>query len=135
MADPIDGALRILLVVDDDLSTAAEIARILISVDYLVEFVTSADAALRPLQRQACDVLITDLVMSNISAVGLIQEISAQKLFPLSRIIVVTGEYEVSPDIRFVQSLNISVLHKPVPAEALLQVLTRILESKRNTRT
>ena len=80
--------MRILLAEDDD-SMREYLARALERTGYNVTAVDRGTSALRLLEREAYDLLLTDIVMPELDGIELAQRASA--LHPLMRVMFITG--------------------------------------------
>ncbi len=115
-------ATKVLVVEDDPLFTKL-VTSMLLAKGFQVLGVASAEAGLDALKSEVFDVLITDLKMEGLGGVGLIRTIMAEQLFPIARILVITGEPANSEDSRWVVQQSIPVLRKPFSLRALLDAM------------
>jgi CheY-like chemotaxis protein len=117
------GSRRILLV-DNNQDLLSEIREYLELHDYQVMSVATGLDAVRLLRSGTYDVLLTDIVMPDISGLGLI-EIS-RKEFPGLPIIAMTGYAEQVRDLTLERSPDY-YMEKPFELTRLLEVLESVL--------
>jgi len=123
-------AARRILVVDDVPEIAQMLADILDEEGYRIETAESGRAALKCLERQPFDLIISDLRMPDLDGPGLYAKLRAHQPQLLERLLFITGD-TLSPSIkRFLSEADRPVIEKPfVPAEirrAVAQVLDQV---------
>jgi CheY-like chemotaxis protein len=118
------GMPRRILVVDDDEKLLLAVQEWLEGYDYQVKTVATGLDALRLMRSETFDVLITDIVMPDISGLGLI-EIS-QREFPGLMTIAITGYAEKIKDLTLERSPDY-FLEKPFKSHELLEALESVL--------
>ena len=116
--------IRILLAEDDD-SMRVYLARALERTGYTVQAVDRGTAALRVLERESFDLLLTDIVMPELDGIELAQRASA--MHPSMRVMFITGFAAVTlqngampPDAK--------VLSKPFHLRDLVLEVDRMFE-------
>jgi CheY-like chemotaxis protein len=119
---------RILLVDDDPLITELVIDMLGLE-GYDVDTATNGIEALRKLERQRYDLIITDLHMPKLDGSGFYRELAQRKLHSLKRIIFLTGTTGGSEEHRFVQESGVPVLLKPFNVSELIELVRRRLSS------
>ena len=119
---------RILLVEDDPLFMKL-VTSMLLTRNYQVAGVGSAEEALDSLKQASFDLLLTDLKMEGIGGVGLLRSLLSDQPFPRNRIIVITGEPQTSEDSLWVESLGIPILRKPFMLKGLFDSIDAVLRS------
>ena len=120
-----------LLLIDDDESVLANLCIFLRDKKYDV---TSASDGLEGLkfletEKQGFDLVITDLVMPNISGVGLIAII--KKKFPSLPVIAITGWGE-HPEALATEVQADQILEKPFELSELDKVINELISSKKH---
>jgi CheY-like chemotaxis protein len=120
---------RILLVEDDD-AVRVMLRKMLVSAGYEVEEASNGDVALTAYRRQACDLVITDLVMPAKDGLELI--IDLRRLDPVAKIIAMSGGgRSLGPGQLYLESARtfgaLRVLSKPFSASALLKAVSDVL--------
>jgi len=94
---------------------------------YHVEVIAAANSALRRLQRDRYDVIISDIMMPGMDGPAWEREIAALDPALAERIIFITGDV-LSPSLEpFVASREDRCLRKPFDMEALRSAVRRIL--------
>ena len=116
------------LVVDDDPLFTKLLASWLETKQVEVITASSAEVALAMIRSQALDVLITDLTMEGLGGSGLIRALISGQLFPVDRIIVITGESQSTQDSGWLTEQNIPILRKPFSLKSLQQMVDLVLQ-------
>lgn len=116
---------RRILVVDDDPEIGQMLAKALARHGFLVEAVTSGDAALERAETTAFDAALVDLVMPGRDGADLSSTL--RRRFPGLPIGLLTG-YSNSPLIPAFQRSGMAVFKKPVLIQELVDFLQRELE-------
>ncbi len=119
-------AARILLVDDDPMITEL-VVDMLGMEGYEVDTATNGIEALRKLESQRYDLIITDLHMPKLDGSGFYRELSQRKVHSLKRIIFLTGTTGVSEEHRLVQESGVPVLLKPFNVVELIELVRRLL--------
>jgi DNA-binding response OmpR family regulator len=119
-----------LLLVDDEPLIVSFLCTILQDEGYEVFVASDGDKAIQIANRVAVDLIITDLVMPETEGLGVIQYF--RKCFPNVQIIAMSGAFE-GQYLRPAKLLGAhAVLHKPFGIPELLEVVARLLETKRD---
>jgi DNA-binding response OmpR family regulator len=114
-----------ILIVDDDHDTAILMAELLRAHDFAAFGVNSAAACRELLDREAMDVVVTDVAMPDMSGIELCHELRARN--PAPRILVMSG-YDSCADIAAARQAGaLAYLVKPVGAAALARAIRRAL--------
>jgi signal transduction histidine kinase len=100
-----------ILLVDDEISYGQMTSRILSSYGYNSVAVLSADAALKTLEKESFDLLMTDIIMPNMDGLELIEVVSAA--YPDLPILVTTGMAEIEVAIKALEMGAYGYLLKP----------------------
>jgi CheY-like chemotaxis protein len=119
-----DKQQQIVLVVDDNQHVLSIIRKYLERQGYHVMAVATGLDALRLLRSETCDLLLTDIIMPDISGLGLIE--ICRKEFPELPIIVMTGYPEQVKNLALERSPDY-YLEKPFEATQLLEALESVL--------
>ncbi len=116
-----------ILVVDDREDTLGFVRIGLERAGYSVEVARSGPQALDLQQRQAADVLITDIFMPDMDGIEIIDRIKAQ--YPRTRVIAMSGGVAGMQDyLRVSKDIGAdATLSKPFTSEELLKALRAIL--------
>ncbi len=123
-------ALRV-LVVDDDASVRRIMAVVLAQLGFPCETAGSGEEALRILERQRIDAVISDLQMPGMSGMELLAKVKQR--YPHVIFLVVTGVDDIRVGIQAMRQGADDYLVKPLQVDAniLLASLTRALHRKR----
>lgn len=117
------------LAVDDQLYFRVFLEDLLSREGYEVATAEGGLAALRCLEREPFDVVLTDLVMPGVSGVALVERIKAQ--WPDQEVVVVTGVGDVQTAVDAMRRGASDYLIKPVEATLLTRSLESILQRRR----
>ena len=120
---------RILLVEDDE-AVRDLLRKTLVSAGYDVEEAPNGVVAVAAYRRQACDVVITDLVMPEKDGLEAIMEL--RRLDPAVKIIAMSGGgRSLGPGQLYLESARLfgalRTLAKPFTAQALLKAVSEVL--------
>jgi PAS domain S-box-containing protein len=118
-----------LLVIDDEIETMNPLRDLLSGWGYEVIGFTSVEQALETLRDRDFDLLITDLVMPEMSGIELIQ--SALQIQPLLVCIVITGQGTVQTAVEAMKTGAFDYVLKPLEFKTLKQILLRAMEVRR----
>jgi len=121
------GAIKVLVVEDDPLFMKL-VSTMLLSKGCSVHGANSAEEALDALKAQGFCVLITDLKMEGLGGIGLIRSLMSDQLFPVAKILVITGEAENGEDSLWVKNQQIRILRKPFTIKSLLREVDLIVQ-------
>ena len=122
------GAIKALVIEDDPLFTKL-VTSMLQTRGCAVLGAASAEEGIEALKAHQFDVVITDLNMEGMGGIGLIRSVIGDQSFPITRILVITGEPANSADSSWVVSQNISILRKPFGLKSLLAAVDTIVQS------
>jgi DNA-binding NtrC family response regulator len=125
-----DQSLR-LLIIDDDEHVLANLCHFLTDKKYDVISATNGLEGLKLLEndQQGFDLIITDIVMPQISGIGLISMI--KKKFPDMPVIAITGWGEY-PEAFATESQADEVLSKPFELSELDKAINELISSKKH---
>ncbi|MFN3531205.1 MAG: response regulator [Candidatus Brocadia sp.] len=120
-----------LLLIDDNKNTLDGLVKILKSAGYLASGVLSGHDALKLLSEKSFDIIITDMNMSGMSGLTLINEVRKRNS-PIA-IVVVTGSKSVKTAVEAMKHGADDYLTKPVDVNELIMVLKKIWDKKQLT--
>jgi len=113
---PITAGVRI-LVIDDDENHARAMAEILERVGYDVTVATSGESGLATIESGAFDIVITDLVMSPVSGIDILER--ARELHPDCEVILVSGHGSFEQAVDALKMGAANYLTKPLDLEVV----------------
>jgi response regulator RpfG family c-di-GMP phosphodiesterase len=119
--------LRI-LVVDDDLAAGKLLSILLVDAGFSCTAVDSGIRALRLIERESFDAVLSDMCMPSMSGVELLVEI--RRKFPHIPFVVTTGVEDMSAAIEAMRSGADDYLVKPLLEEAVIGSLVRALRRR-----
>jgi CheY-like chemotaxis protein len=109
------------LVVDDELGMRETVAEILEGAGYEVTTASSGEDALSRMRQHEFDVVLMDIRMPGRDGISVLQEIGP----PPPPVVVMTA-YAVEEQLRAaVEAQSFAVVHKPVPATYLIDLVGR----------
>jgi len=117
------------LIVDDDLALRTILSVMLTQSAFVCRTAASGEEALRLLENQPTDVVISDLRMPGISGMDLLVEV--RERYPRLAFLMVTGENETRVGVRAMQLGADDYLLKPFDADVALGSLYRALQKKK----
>ncbi|MBU8913959.1 MAG: EAL domain-containing protein [Spirochaetales bacterium] len=126
--DQIDGPAR-LLVVDDEIWICGFLKEVLTYNGYDVVTVTSEDEALRSLEEGEFDLVLTDLMMGELSGYDIIEK--TRQLSYAPEVVVMTGNSASEHATRVLKFGAFDYLTKPIESERLHLTIQRALEHRR----
>ena len=122
-----------MLIIDDNEEILSMFDRYFSSKGYEVVAIENALDGLKLLKKKAkrFDFVITDLVMPNISGIGIISVV--KEMFPQTVIIAMTGWGE-HPEALAAEAKADAVMEKPVSFQKLDKIVTKMLEKRYKNR-
>ena len=117
-----------ILVVDDEAHVRSMIGATLEHQGYDVQLATSARDALETLERNAFDLVLTDIVMQDGNGIALLERIRAQQ--PNLPVVVVTAIHDISVAIDSMRRGAYDYLLKPFEREHLVSTVERALDHR-----
>jgi DNA-binding NtrC family response regulator len=115
-----------ILVVDDEPNMLKLFQRVLTKEGYQVRTTSSGAEALRILNKEAFNLVISDLVMPNFGGMDLLKELKAS--YPGIPFIVITAYGSIESAVEAIKSGAFDYLTKPFQKEHILHVVTKALE-------
>ena len=125
----IESILGRLLVVDDEIDTLTPLCDLLSEWGYEVVCVTSGKDALEVLKEQTFDLLLTDLVMSEMDGIELLQ--AAQKIDPYLNGIIITGKSTIQTAVEAMKAGAFDYILKPLDFKVLKLILPHAMGVQR----
>src|SRR5438067_741757 len=117
------------LIVDDEQSIRELCMTIGASLGFLCAEAENAEAALAYLENQVPDIVLTDLMLPNMTGVELLRRIEAQ--FPLTEVAIMTGHGSIESAVHAMKLGAYDYVTKPFRVEELKLVLQRMSEKVR----
>lgn len=115
-----------ILLVEDDATFSATLARALKRRGYEVVVAATPEAALESAQAEAPDWIVLDLNLAGASGMGLIPKL--RDSLPEARIVVLTGYASISTAVDAIKLGAVQYLAKPVDVDTLLRAFSHSLE-------
>ena len=119
----------IILIVDDEKNTREGLKKALESSGYAIALASGADEALRIMERQKVDILLTDLKMPRVNGMELMRR--AGKLHADTITILLTAYGTVESAVACVRNGAVDYLLKPFSPEAFQEAVARALAGRR----
>ena len=117
---------RILLVDDDPLITEL-VVDMLGMEGYQVDTAPDGIEALRRLESQRYDLIITDLHMPKLDGSGFYRQLTERRTHPLTKIIFLTGTTGTSREHDLIRASGVPILLKPFNVVELVELVRRML--------
>jgi len=124
--DPPPIHARILLVDDDPLITEL-VVDMLGMEGYQVDTAADGIEALRRLESQRYDLIITDLHMPKLDGSGFYRQLTERRTHPLTKIIFLTGTTGTSREHDLIRASGVPILLKPFNVVELVELVRRML--------
>lgn len=121
------------LIVDNDQAHAETVAESLALKGFACEVATSGSQAVRRIDERQYDVIITDLVMSDIDGLGVLARAKQEQ--PEAEVILMTGHGTIPSAVTAMQQGAFNYLLKPLDLKQLRAVAERAADSSRLRRT
>lgn len=119
---------KCILVVDDEENSRTGLSKILTKCNYDVLTAETGEKALQCLEKNRCDILLTDMRMPGISGLELLKEV--RKIAPEIGVIIFTAYGEVDS---YLEAMNLGAfeyLNKPIKVDELKRIISKVLEEK-----
>jgi two-component system response regulator HydG len=127
-----DHQIRV-LVVDDDEPHAEAVAESLERVGYECVVASSGSAALRMIEEQTFDIIVTDLIMDGVGGLEVLAK--AKRELPDAEVVILTGHSTVKTAVTAMQAGATTYLTKPLDINELRTVADKVSQSQRLARS
>ncbi|MBI5212694.1 MAG: sigma-54-dependent Fis family transcriptional regulator [Nitrospirae bacterium] len=117
-----------ILIVDDEEIVRSSCVRILSPAGYTLETAKNAGDAFKKLSDKTFDLVLTDLVMPDVTGMDLLKKIKED--WPETEVIIITGYGEVKTAVDALKYGAYDYIEKPFTPDALLNAVGRCLEKK-----
>ncbi|MFH1020020.1 MAG: response regulator [Pseudomonadota bacterium] len=128
MSDKDSGAIRRLLVVDDEPIVGKRLHQVFTKIGFDIETYTDSASALAAIAERDFDIVVTDLKMEGIDGIEVLKRVRRRS--PGTQVIIITGY--ASPDTAELaqQEGVFAFLAKPFRLDELKQVIFRAIETQ-----
>ena len=116
------------LIVDDEKSIRITLSEILKNEGYETDSASDAEIALKVLEYQPYDIIVTDIIMPRLSGIDLIAKV--REKWDNVQIIIMTGEPTVETAVKAVRLGANDYLTKPISKDDLLRVIRHAEQTK-----
>jgi CheY-like chemotaxis protein/anti-sigma regulatory factor (Ser/Thr protein kinase) len=116
-----------ILVVDDDPTTRLLVTSVLKNAGFTTSVANDGVQALKTLRAKTFDLLLLDVWMPRMNGLDLLNKLHTHKARP--RVVVMTSDDAPETLLKAVREQAFRYVHKPVEAEALLQIVREVLEA------
>src|ERR1700731_3857196 len=127
-----DQQIRV-LVVDDDEAHADAVAESLERVGYDCTVVTTGRDALRLIEEQSFDIVLTDLIMEDVGGLEVLAK--AKRELPEAEVVILTGHDTTKSAVTAMQAGATTYLTKPLDISELRTVADKVSQSQRLVRS
>jgi CheY-like chemotaxis protein len=130
-----DGALTspqvgTILVVDDEPDVAEVLAEVLKNDGHRVDTVANGAVALRRLQEQSYDLILTDMRMPEVDGPQLLRELERQHPALARRVIFMTGDALTPETQGFLAGTAVPSVSKPLDLQEIRRVIQQMLQAR-----
>jgi DNA-binding NtrC family response regulator len=117
-----------ILVVDDELSICQNCIKILSKLNYRVEYALNGYEALKMMELEVFDIIITDLKMSSLGGMEVLRRV--KETYPETLVIVITGYASVSSAVEVMKMGALDYLPKPFTPDELRAIVSQAVAEK-----
>ena len=117
-----------ILVVDDELNICRSCAKILSRLDYEVNYALNGYDALKMMDADPFDIVVTDLKMSSLGGMEVLRRV--KDVYPDTPVIVMTGYASVSSAVEVMKIGALDYLPKPFTPEELRSIIRQALAER-----
>lgn len=110
-----------ILIVDDELNICRSCTKVLAKLDYEVEYVLNGYDALKMMDAEPFDIIITDLKMSSLGGMEVLRRV--KEAYPDTLVIVITGYASVSSAVEVMKMGALDYLPKPFTPDELRAIV------------
>jgi two-component system, NtrC family, response regulator HydG len=121
------------LVVDDEEAHAEAVAEILERVGYKCTIATSGRQALRLIEEQQFDIVLTDLIMAGVGGLEILSK--AKQELPDAEVVILTGHATIKTAVSAIQAGASAYLQKPLDMSELRTVVDKASQTQRLARS
>ena len=117
-----------ILVVDDELNICHSCVKILKKMDYRVDYALNGYDALKMVEAEPFDVILTDLKMSSLGGMEVLRRV--KEAFPDTQVIVMTGYASVSSAVEVMKMGALDYLPKPFTPDELRAIVRQAVTQR-----
>ncbi|MGD8520250.1 MAG: sigma-54 dependent transcriptional regulator [Desulfobacterales bacterium] len=117
-----------ILVVDDELNICQSCIKILSKLNYEVDYALNGYDALKMMQAEPFDIIITDLKMSSLGGMEVLRRV--KETYPDTLVIVITGYASVSSAVEVIKMGALDYLPKPFTPDELRAIVQQAVTEK-----
>lgn len=117
-----------ILVIDDELNICQSCVKILSKMDYTVKYALNGYDALKMMDEEVFDVVITDLKMSSLGGMEVLRRV--KEAYPDTMVIVITGYATVSSAVEVMKMGAFDYLPKPFTPEELRTLVQQAITER-----
>ena len=118
-----------ILIVDDETITLMNLVRVMEKEGYEVVGVSSGPDALKILEEQEFDAVLTDLKMEEVDGIQILK--SCKELYPNTEVIMITGYATVEGVVSAIKNGAFHYLAKPLELDEVIKVVKEAVEKVR----
>jgi two-component system response regulator HydG len=118
-----------ILIVDDETITLMNLVRVMEKEGYEVVGVSSGPNALKILEEQEFDAVLTDLKMEEVDGIQILK--SCKKLYPNTEVIMMTGYATVEAEVNTIKNEAFYCIAKPFELDEIIKVAKEAIEKVR----
>jgi DNA-binding NtrC family response regulator len=119
-----------ILVVDDELNICRSCTKVLTKLEYEVEYALNGYDALKMMEAEPFDIIITDLKMSSLGGLEVLRRV--KEAYPATQVIVMTGYASVSSAVEVMKMGALDYLPKPFTPDELRAIVSQAAMEREN---
>lgn len=120
------------LAVDDEEIMGYLIQRVVKSWGFKVDWVTNCELALKKIDEQQYDIILSDFKMPRMSGEKFYHEIAKRKQNLTNRLVFITGDTINTKTIKFFESINVPYLTKPFEIQKLKDTISQVIFNEKD---
>jgi len=117
-----------ILVIDDELNICQSCTKVLMKMNYEVNYVLNGYDALKMMKAKPFDVIITDLKMTSLGGMEVLRRV--KEAYPDTQVIVMTGYASVSSAVEVMKMGALDYLPKPFTPDELRAIVRQAVEER-----
>jgi DNA-binding NtrC family response regulator len=117
-----------ILIVDDELNICQNCTKVLTKLDYRVDYALNGYEALRKMEAEPFEVILTDLKMSSLGGMEVLRRV--KEAFPETQVIVMTGYASVSSAVEVMKMGALDYLPKPFTPDELRAIVRQAVTER-----
>jgi two-component system response regulator HydG len=118
-----------ILIVEDEIITLKNLVRVMEKEGYEVVGVSRGPSALKILEEQEFDIVLTDIKMKKVDGIDILKR--CKELYPDTEVIMITGYATVEAVVRTIKNRAFCCIAKPFELDEIIKVAKEAIEKVR----